>query len=244
MRTSSPRIDIQKIDGKVIAHNYGHGGSGWTLAPGITEYVNTRLLESRLSKDLNYNTPITIVGAGAIGLFTAYDLINRGYINITIISDRFENLTSHNAGGLLAPISMNNDEEVETLINKVGIDSYKFYESIALNFHTDFPDGAKIMPAYFTDRESSGLEPYVGIVMEEAKDVILDFGNGTHRRMVAYDDGIFIDTSILMKRLKEFLENKIEFEKRHISCFSEIKTKYIINCTGIGSKDLNKDLFG
>jgi hypothetical protein len=30
--------------------------------------------------------------------------------------------------------------------------------------------------------------------MQPAKDVMLDFGNGTQRRMVSYDDGIFIGT--------------------------------------------------
>ena len=55
-----------------------------------------------------------------------------------------------------------------------------------------FKEGAVVVPTYFQDRKNSGLEPYVGVVMQPAKDVVLDFGNGTTQKMVSYDDGIFI----------------------------------------------------
>ena len=32
--------------------------------------------------------------------------------------------------------------------------------------------------------------------MQPAKDVLLDFGTGVQRSMVAYDDGIFMDTGV------------------------------------------------
>jgi len=34
MRKGSPEMGVVQKGGQVIAHNYGHGGSGWTLAPG------------------------------------------------------------------------------------------------------------------------------------------------------------------------------------------------------------------
>lgn len=97
------------------------------------------------------------------------------------------------------------------------------------------------MPTYFETRCESGLEPYVGVVMQPAKDVVLDFGNGTYRKMVAYDDGIFIDVSVMMESLKTFLKGKVKFQKRQINSFVEISTKYIINCSGIGAKKLVND---
>ena len=97
---------------KFIAHNYGHGGSGWTLA-GSASYVNDMLLASEYAKDIEKDTPIAVLGAGALGLFTAFDLKQRGYDNITVIAEKFEGLTSHNAGGILAPVSMDNYPEIE-----------------------------------------------------------------------------------------------------------------------------------
>jgi hypothetical protein len=239
LRLGTPNMSVELYGEKTIAHNYGHGGSGWTLGPGSAKYVNDILISYNNIKN---ETPITIIGAGVIGLFSAYDLLNKNYKNITIVAEEFDNLTSHKAAGLLAPVSMNNEPEMQIIIDKIGIDGYKFYSEIAKNQSKDFQNSALIVPAYFESREESGLEPYVGIVMKPAKDVILDFQNGMKRKMVAYDDGIFIDTILLMKQLKMFLEkNNIKFVKKRINSFDEIKDNIIINCTGLGARELNND---
>lgn len=241
MRFGSLKLNVTKVNNKVIANNYGHGGSGWTLGLACAEYVNELLINSEHSEKLNQNTPISIIGAGIIGLFSAYNLCEKGFKNITIHADQFEYLVSHNAGGLLAPVSMSNDANVQKLIDKLGIDAYKFYASIARGKHKDFKHGASIIPTYFGNRENSGLEPYVGVVMKPAKDVILDFCNGTKQKMVVYDDGIFINTSLLMQELKKYLKEKVIFKKQKISNFAEIKSNFIINCCGLGAIKLNND---
>jgi hypothetical protein len=241
MRNGMPNMSIEYIEDKIIAHNYGHGGSGWTLAPGSVKYVNNLLEKSNYAKNLQKDTPITIIGAGALGLFTAYDLFQKGYKTITIVAERFENLTSHNAGGLLAPVSMNNGSDIQKVIDQIGIEAYKFYKTIAKKTHPYFKEGAIIVPTYFKNRKESGLEPYVGIVMQPAKDVILDFGNGTTQEMVAYDNGIFIDTAKMMRALTNYLKPKVKFIQNKVSKFSEIQDSYIINCTGLGSKKLTQD---
>lgn len=241
MRLGSLKLNVTKVNNKVIANNYGHGGSGWTLGLACAEYVNELLINSKHAEKLNQNTAISIIGAGIIGLFSAYNLCKRGFKNITIHADQFEYLVSHNAGGLLAPVSMSNNASVQKLIDKLGIDAYKFYVSIAKGKHKDFKHGASIVPTYFKSRKDSGLEPYVGVVMKPAKDVILDFCNGTKQKMVVYDDGIFIDTSILMHEVKNYLENKVTFKKQKISDFSEIESNFVINCSGLGAIKLNND---
>jgi len=241
MREGTPAMYIEKKGNVIIAHNYGHGGSGWTLAPGAASYVN-QLLEDEIKKsNLNKEIPITIVGAGALGLFTALNLVERGYSKITIVSENFENLTSHNAGGLLAPVSMSNAPDMQKLVDKIGIEAYKFYKLIAQKKHPIIKDGAIVVSTYFETREESGLEPYVGVVMNPAKDVVLDFKNGTQRKMVAYDDGIFMNTPGLMHSLRNALKNKITFIRKKINNFNEIKTPVIINCSGLGGRYLNND---
>ena len=242
MRHGSPNMSVEQIDGKVIAHNYGHGGSGWTLGPGSAAYVNQLLLNYHKAKGLTKESPITIIGAGTIGLFTAYDLEKKGFKHLTIVAEKFDNLTSHNAGGLIAPVSMDNDPEKQRIIDQIGIEAYKFYASIATKKNKDFKEGAVIVPTYFENRAESGLEPYVGKVMQPAKNVILDFGNGTFRNMVSYDDGIFVDTAKMMIGLHQYLEKKkIVFVQKKIQSFAEIDTQYIINCSGLGSNMLNND---
>lgn len=238
MRVGTPRMELEDIGNKVVVHNYGHGGSGWTLGPGCARYVVNELEQSTV---VTYESPITIVGAGCIGLFTAVELCERGYKNITIIAESFDKLTSHNAGGLLAPVSMRNAPHMQALIEGVGIYAYQFYAAIANGTHSLFKQGAIIVPTYFDDREHSGLEPYVDKVMEPAKDVLLDFGNGTTRQMVVYDDGIFIDTAIMMCAMTDYLQSRVTFIHRKINNFAEINDRYIINCCGLGAQDLCHD---
>jgi len=240
LRKGSPNMSIQIIGDQVIGHNYGHGGSGWTLAPGCSKYV-IGLVEGQKTKAIDKNAPVTVIGGGILGLFTAYELINRGYTKVTIVAAAYDNLTSHNAGGLIAPVSMSNDPQLQPLIDQIGIDAYKFYEQISKGLQADFKKGAVIVPTYFENREDSGLEPYVGKVMQPAKDVMLDFGNGTQRRMVSYDDGIFVDTAIMMKSLRDFLAPKVTYVTQKIDKLSDITSPLVFNCTGLGAFNLNND---
>ncbi len=242
MRQGTPAMFIETEDGKVIAHNYGHGGSGWTLGPGAAKYVVDLALKNSGAILKTKQSPIAVVGAGAIGLFTALELMNQGHTNIIIYADQFDKLTSHNAGGLLAPVSMDNDPELQKTIDKIGVDAYKFYQEIAQKKNKQISDGAVIVPTYFSTRDDSGLEPYVGVVMQPAKDVLVDFRNGTTHDMVVYDDGIFMDTESLMNSLTKILKkHKVKFVKRKITTLSELSQNVIFNCTGNGAKELSKD---
>lgn len=242
MRHGAPNMSVEKIGDKIIANNYGHGGSGWTLGPGTAEYVDDLMVNSPETKNMQKDTPITVIGAGIIGLYTAYDLTDRGYTNVTVVASKFEDLASNNAGGLLAPVSMDNSSEHQELITKVGIDAYEFYKEIATGKNPHFKNAAVIIPTYFEDREHSGLEPYVGQVMQPAKDVTVDFGNGTTRKMVVYDDGIFINSAKMMADLTKYLKSRnVKFVNKTVTSFSDIKDKYIFNCTGLGAVILNKD---
>ena len=243
MKHGAPNLSLAKEGDKIVAHNYGHGGSGWTLGPGSAKYVNSLLIESDLGAALSdKSTPIAIIGAGLIGLFTAYDLIQRGFSNITIYAEQLVTLPSHYAGGLLAPVSMDNDHAMQAIIDEIGIEAYRFYKGIANNENSDFKKGARKVPSYFSSRDDSGLEPYVGKVMGPAKDVILDFGNGTTRTMVVYDDGVFMNTALLMDELHEFMKrHHIEIIQQKIQSFDELNQQFIFNCSGLGSRELAKD---
>lgn len=242
MRNGHPNMSIEEKDGKTIVHNYGHGGSGWTLGPGSSEYVVNLFLDKY--PNTWKREPITIIGTGALGLFTAWYLGEKGFTNITILTKADAGQTSYNAGGLLAPVSMNNEgEEIQKLINDIGVSAYHFYRSIANGKFKEFKGGAFMTTAYFENREDSGLEPYVQAeVMRPAKDVTLDFGNGTKRDMVAYDDGIFISPYDMMKALNHYVTTcGAAIREEEVANFSKIKDSIIFKCSGMGAASLNND---
>jgi hypothetical protein len=78
--------------------------------------------------------------------------------------------------------------------------------------------------------------------MQPAKDVIVDFGNGTTRKMVVYDDGIYMDTEEMMIDLTSYMKaHNIQIVKKKINSFAELDQKFIINCSGLGSRQLAND---
>lgn len=241
IRKSGPAMYITEINNKIIVHNYGHGGGGWSLAPGAATYLMDKLDNKLKNLKINKNEPITIIGAGIIGLFSAYRLIELGYRNIKIVAENFNNLASNHAGGLWSPFHIGDISNMEGLISKIGIDSYKFYLNTIKEDNHKFKGGAKLMSSYFINKETVGLDIFIGTILKQPKKILADFGNGTKRKMYVYDDTLLINTPFMMKKLGEITKEFCIYKKSKVNSFSEIKDKIIINCSGYGAKALCKD---
>ncbi|GGF18826.1 FAD-dependent oxidoreductase [Echinicola rosea] len=103
-RQSGPRIQSQNLGDKTIVHNYGHGGSGWSLSWG-TAMLATELIEKTGTKD------IAVVGCGISGLSTARTLQNKGYRVTIYTKEVYPNVTSALATGTWSPTSRLLDPE-------------------------------------------------------------------------------------------------------------------------------------
>ncbi len=56
-----PRIEAEKMGRKTIVHNYGHGGTGWSLSWGSSTLALRHVLATR-------EREIAVIGCGALGL--------------------------------------------------------------------------------------------------------------------------------------------------------------------------------
>src|SRR3981189_2893630 len=77
-RAAGPRLDVDHVGSKIVVHNYGHGGSGWSLSWGSADVVVRKALEAA-----NGNREVAIIGCGALGL-TAAITAQRAGLRVTI----------------------------------------------------------------------------------------------------------------------------------------------------------------
>jgi D-amino-acid oxidase len=97
-RPLGPRIEPEKFDAKTVIHNYGHGGSGWSLSWG-SGTIATEMAMATGEKD------IAVIGCGALGLSAAL-LLQRAGATVTIYAkDLPPNVRSSLASGLFTPSS-------------------------------------------------------------------------------------------------------------------------------------------
>ena len=99
-RAAGPRRDLEQIGDKTIVHNYGHGGSGWSLSWGAAMIAtNSAMKAAEGSND------IAVLGAGAIGL-TSATMLQRAGAKVTIYAkDRAPFTRSSRATGSWTPDS-------------------------------------------------------------------------------------------------------------------------------------------
>ena len=77
-RAQGPRLDVEQIQGKTVVHNYGHGGSGWSLSWGSGQVAVEKAMATG-------EREVAVIGCGAIGLTTAL-LLQRAGASVTIYS--------------------------------------------------------------------------------------------------------------------------------------------------------------
>jgi glycine/D-amino acid oxidase-like deaminating enzyme len=63
-RTKGPNLDVEQIGDVMVVHNYGHGGSGWSLSWGSADMAVQKAM-SRSPRQ------IAVIGCGIIGLTSA-----------------------------------------------------------------------------------------------------------------------------------------------------------------------------
>ncbi|MEO8301326.1 MAG: FAD-binding oxidoreductase, partial [Rhizomicrobium sp.] len=63
-RTKGPNLDVEQIGDATVIHNYGHGGSGWSLSWGSADMAVQKAMSSSPRQ-------IAVVGSGIIGLTSA-----------------------------------------------------------------------------------------------------------------------------------------------------------------------------
>ena len=75
-RAAGPRLDVERVGDKTVVHNYGHGGSGWSLSWGSSTVAVQKALAAS-------PRTVAVIGCGVIGLTSAI-LVQSAGTQVTI----------------------------------------------------------------------------------------------------------------------------------------------------------------
>ena len=97
-RAAGPRLNTEQIGDTLIVHNYGHGGSGWSLSWGSSSIAVGKAMSGS-------PTDVAVIGCGALGLTSAI-LAQRAGARVTIYArDLLPQARSARATGSWTPDS-------------------------------------------------------------------------------------------------------------------------------------------
>ncbi|KKC27583.1 FAD-dependent oxidoreductase [Sphingomonas sp. SRS2] len=256
-RATGPRLDSEQVARKLVVHNYGHGGSGWSLSWGSATIAVGKAMA-------NSPKEIAVIGAGALGL-TAALTAQRAGAKVTIYAkERFPHVRSARATGSWTPdsrVAMANAVRPDFAAAWSGMtrDSYAMWQSyvglpgdpIEWNDRytlSDLPPDQ--MRAAYRATEVMGFAHY-GEQVADITPRSQIFEPGTHpfaTRCALRNSQMMFNVANLAHLLTaDFLAagGRIETaEFHHPSDLGRLKEKVIINCTGYGARALFRDESG
>ena len=97
-RAQGPRIEAEAVGDKRVVHNYGHGGSGWSLSWGSAAVARDLAMAGGARQ-------VAVIGCGALGLTSALQILRAGAQVTIYASERAPYTRSARATGVWSPDS-------------------------------------------------------------------------------------------------------------------------------------------
>lgn len=253
-RAKGPRLDTEMLGDTLVVHNYGHGGSGWSLSWGSAAQVVPKAL-ARGRRD------IAIIGCGALGI-TAAITAQRAGATVTIYAkERMEQARSARATGSWTP-----DSRI-AIAAEAGPAFGDLWEQMARVSWKTYRDylGLPGAPVEFTDRYSLSDVPFDQMAAQEAALNTKGFGEYTGRIADLTPRSVVLtgrdnpfpvpyvrrNSNLLFNvhayghlLMADFLAagGKVVMREFHApSELTALPQKVVINCTGYGARALWQD---
>lgn len=263
-RATGPRLDVERVGEAWVVHNYGHGGSGWSLSWGSSGIAARKAMA--LAGEAGGPASVAVIGSGALGLTSALQLQRLGARVTIYAKDRAAFTRSMRATGTWTPDSRIADAgraapDFPALWEAMARESYAVHQTYL---------GTDGDPVAFRDRyvlsggdlPRAAARPPIQTAPGAAAVRFAEFGDRlaglTPRGVdlppgstpfpvpnVRRGSGMQFNVTELMHRLEsEFLMHGGRIETRVFNTPAEIAAlpeKIAINCTGYGARALFND---
>lgn len=231
-------VRAERFAGKLLVHNYGHGGGGVTLSWGTAE------MAADLIADGGQAGGVAVLGAGAVGLATARLLQQRGRQVTIHARDLPPHTTSNIAGAQWSPTSVsdNLDGPFGVQFEDAARRAYRHFQNLV------GPDyGVRWIDNYFLSERQQGIPEYMSRILDlypELEDLEGDahpFPTRFARRVAT----MFIEPPRYLRALmRDFRIAGGRIVVGEIAAREQLATlpePVIANCTGLGARDLFGD---
>ena len=255
-RAQGPRLDVERVGAKTVVHNYGHGGSGWSLSWGSSAIAAQKALATG-------ERDIAVIGCGALGMTSALQLQRAGARVTIYAKDLPPNVRSSLASGLWTPdsricledqatpefkqlwqgMARQSFQTYQTLLGLPG-NPVEFIDSYSVSDTPRLAHGSAVAPA-------GGRPRFADLQRELIPETIpnfADFDPGQHnlgsRYLRRYEFMMFNITAYARMLLADFHANggKIEVREFHTPAdFAALSEKTLVNATGYGARALFAD---
>ena len=252
-RAQGPRTDVERIGAKTVVHNYGHGGSGWSLSWGAAAMATASAMGTGEHE-------IAVIGCGALGLTTAIALQRAG-AHVTIYAkDLPPDVRSSLATGLYTPDSRIAMEEHATpefkkMWAQLARSTYERFQSFlgVAGTPVEYVDqyGVSDDPGPRPRNEADGKPKFAELQRELTPDLMpepVEYQPGSHpfgQRYVRRNSQLMFNLASYQRILLQDFEivgGKLEIaEFKTPADFARIKEKTLVNCTGYGARALLGD---
>lgn len=259
-RHAGPRVEVEPLGTKLIVHNYGHGGTGWSLSWGSS--AQALALARTAAAGRGTLRSLAVVGCGPLGLTSAL-LAQEAGLSVRIYAKAIPpHVSSMGATGLWSPDSRFCDAPHQAgwvpRWNDMARTSFERYQQIARQpgrlvewFHgyllSDTPfDEAKRPAALHLGQDEK--EPEYAQFKHAFRRPMVDLSSDEnpfpkpHARY--WNSLMFNITDYAGRLMSDFLANGGEIVMREFSDprdFLSLPEDTVINATGYGAKALFND---
>jgi D-amino-acid oxidase len=238
-RRSGFNVSAERRNDKVLVHNYGHGGGGITLSWG----------SSHLAMELATQTPhkrCAVLGSGVMGLTTARLMQDQGWEVAIYTKDLPPNTTSNIAGGQWSATSVFDKPFVTpsfmSQYERAMQQSYRYFQNlVGPRYGVRWISNYHVLPGPMDGETLPEQYPYLypqRIVMNRNQHPF-DADHVYH-----YDTMLIEPAVFLLALIQDFHAAGGKMNVREIHSQSELMNldePVIINCTGLGAKELFND---
>lgn len=246
-RAAGPRLDVETIGAKKVVHNYGHGGSGWSLSWGSAALAAARAMELSPAR-------VAVIGCGAIGITTALTLQRRGIDVVIYAAERLPESRSARATGTWSPSSRIADLNVTANGFEAGWEAMARSSLAAWQARVGLAGNPVVWTRRYTLFDGAGQEPepplpvrfaHLDSRIADALPPSRTMVPGSHPFPVARArQGLSMQFNIAelgRQLMAEFIAGGGRIIQRQFNAPNELATlaePVIVNCTGFGAQAL------